>query len=277
MAQIRFRPGVPGVLPATWVIRPETAGTAPPVLAIHGLNRETELMANLLAKQTDRTGRTVILPIFDRLSWPRFQRAACPQRSDWALLSLLDVLRDEGWIGAAPPDLSGFSGGAQFAHRFTWLYPDQVGRLCLVAPGWWTYPDTRGSYPLGIGIEGSDDRVMAFRLGSNLARFLDRDIRVLVGALDVAQDKNLRQDPAVMAQQGANRVTRARNWTAAAIRAARHCGIQPRISFDLMDNCGHSFGDCVANGALTAAFVPECPADLHTPSILDCQQLEEVA
>ncbi|MEL6208309.1 MAG: hypothetical protein AAFR47_23875, partial [Pseudomonadota bacterium] len=69
MAQIQFRPGVPGVLPSAWLIRPKTGSAAPPVLAIHGLNRETELMASMLEAQADSTGRTVVLPIFDRTSW----------------------------------------------------------------------------------------------------------------------------------------------------------------------------------------------------------------
>ncbi len=277
MAQIFFRRGVPGVLPSTWLIRPEVADAAPPVVAIHGLNREAGVMADLLAPRADATGRTIVLPIFARTSWLRFQRAACAQRSDWALLDLLRVLREEGRIGAGVPDLSGFSGGAQFAHRFAWLYPDRVARLCLVAPGWWTFPDVRGAYPLGVGLDGPGEGVAAFRLRANLARFLDREIQVMVGALDVAQDDNLRQEPDVMAQQGANRVIRARNWTAAALRAARKAGLRPRIGFRLMDNSAHSFADCVANGSLDRAFVPEATMETKTLPMRRHDQLVEVA
>ena len=265
MAQIHFRPGVRNVLPSAWVIHPETRTKTPPVVAVHGLNRETELMANLLAVQADTSGRSIVLPLFERQSWPRFQRAACPRRSDWALLGLLQVLRAEGWIEAGPPDLSGFSGGAQFAHRFAWLYPAEVARLCLVAPGWWTFPDARGAHPLGIGTEGPIVSVSTFRLRANLARFLDRDVAVMVGALDTLQDENLRQDPAINAQQGLDRVQRARNWAATAIRASRRHGLPPRIRFTLMENCGHSFADCVANGALGAAFVPETHTESSKP------------
>lgn len=275
MAQILYRRGVPGVLPATWLIRPETVSAAPALVAIHGLNRETEAMAQLLAARADATGRTIVLPIFDRTSWPRFQRAACPQRSDWALLALLKVLRDEGRIGAAPPDLSGFSGGAQFAHRFAWLYPDRVGQLCLVAPGWWTFPDTRGAYPHGIG--GDNTAAPVFHLRANLARFLDRDIHVTVGALDVTQDKNLRQDPDIVVQQGPNRVARARSWTAAAIRVAQQAGLRPRITFRLMEDCAHSFADCVANGRLDRAFVPETTIEAEDRPLCRQDQLVEVA
>lgn len=277
MAQVTFRPGIPGALPAAWIIQPKCAEIATPILAVHGLNRETELMANLLARRSDATARTIILPIFDHTSWPRYQRAACKNRSDWALLALLKVLRDEGWIGAELPDISGFSGGAQFAHRFAWLYPDHVARLCLVAPGWWTFPDARGAYPLGIHVDGSTDSAPAFRLKANLRRFLDREIVVTVGELDTAQDKNLRQHPDIMAQQGANRLERARNWTAGAIRAARQLGIHPRIDFALMKDCGHSFADCVANGGLAQVFVPKTLNSDDARAVGCHDQLEEVA
>lgn len=275
MAQLLYRRGVPGVLPDCWLIRPDTGNTAPALVAVHGLNRETEVMANLLTARADAARRTIVLPVFDRVSWPRFQRAACRKRADWALLSLLQVLRGEGQISRAAPDMSGFSGGAQFAHRFTWLYPTHVGRLCLIAPGWWTFPDARGAYPTGLG--GNRTTRMAFLMRANLARFFKREIHVAVGALDVAQDKNLRQDPDVIAQQGHNRVARARNWTAAAIRAARKVGIQPQVTFRLMENCSHSFADCVANGHLDRAFAPALDHDSATPNYRHQHQLVEVA
>ena len=277
MAQVYFRPGVPGALPEAWVIQPEVARRAPPVLVVHGLNRETELMTRLLASQADVTGRTIVLPVFDRTSWPRFQRAAGKDRADWALLSLLEILRSEGWIGDATPDMSGFSGGAQFVHRFAWLYPDVVGRLCLVAPGWWTFPDMRGVYPYAMGTGCPNDTAAAFRLRANLMRFLDRDITVMVGELDVQQDRNLRQDPYVMEQQGSNRVVRARMWTAAALRASRRLGLSPRIRFELMRECGHGFGDCVANGALVRSFVPFGQTPSRLPTTKMHLRLEEVA
>lgn len=277
MAKIYLREGHPGAVPSAWLIRPVQARAVPPVVAIHGLNREVERMAGLLAARADATGRTIVLPVFDPRNWRRFQRAACPQRSDWGLLALLRILREEGWIGAETPDLSGFSGGAQFAHRFAWLYPTEVGRLCLVAPGWWTFPDTSGSYPFGINSDGTGHAATTFRLSANLPRFLDREIDVLVGALDVEQDQNLRQDPAVMAQQGANRVERARAWTATAQRTARQHGLTPRIGFQLMANCGHSFADCVANGALDRAFVRDARRTSNPSPMTGHDQLVEVA
>lgn len=277
MAQVFYRHGIPRVLPAAWLIQPEVASDDPPVVAIHGYNREVEAMVDLLTKRADATGRSIVLPLFDSASWRRFQRAACPQRSDWALLELLRVLAEEGWINDGVPDLSGFSGGAQFAHRFAWLYPERVARLCLVSPGWWTFPDTRGVYPLAMALGNARKRTHAYRLRANLSRFLDRQITVMVGALDTAQDINLRQDPDVVAQQGQNRVARARNWTAAALKAARHAGLYPRITFRLMDNSGHSFADCVANGSLDRAFIPRALKQTKPRAMQTQDQLVEVA
>lgn len=277
MAKIYFREGHPGAVPSAWLIRPAQPSAAPPVVAVHGLNREVERMADLLAARADATGRTVVLPVFDLDNWRRFQRAACAQRSDWGLLALLRILRKDRWIGAEAPDLSGFSGGAQFAHRFAWLYPTQVGRLCLVAPGWWTFPDTSGPYPFGIKSGGAGPAATTFRLAANLPQFLDREIDVRVGALDVEQDQNLRQDSAIMAQQGANRVERAQAWTVAARAAAGQHGLTPRIDFQLMPDCGHSFADCVANGGLDHAFVPYAQCTSNRLPVTGEDQLVEVA
>jgi len=277
MAQIFFRAGHDHAVPSAWVIRPDEITQASPLVAIHGLNREADRMAQMLRPRADATGRIIVLPLFDRRIWPRFQRAACKQRSDWALLALLRGLRDEGWISAETPDMSGFSGGAQFAHRFAWLYPTEVARLCLVAPGWWTFPDMSGAYPYGMKAEAANTTATTFRLGANLARFLDREIDVRVGALDVQQDKNLRQGPELMAQQGRNRVERARAWVTVARRAAESRGISPRIAFSIMEDCGHSFADCMANGSLQHAFVPDGSKAPNMTPVVGTHQLVEVA
>lgn len=277
MAQIYFRAGHPGAVPSAWVVHPDQATPAPAVVAVHGLKREAERMAKLLCPRADATGRTIVLPVFEYQTWPRYQRAACRQRSDWALLALLRALRDECWITADAPDMSGFSGGAQFAHRFAWLYPTEVARLCLVAPGWWTFPDASGAYPYGIKTDRARDTSTTFRLQANLARFLDREIDVRVGALDVEQDRNLRQTPGVMAQQGPNRLERAKAWTIAARRAAEARGVIPRIEFSVMQDCSHSFADCVANGLLQRAFVPETSKALNPSANSGHHQLIEVA
>ncbi len=276
MAQIVHRKGTPGVLPHAWLIQPRMAQAGPPIVAVHGIMRDAERMAHLLAPRAEEIGRTVVLPIFDRTSWRRYQRAACGQRADWALLALLKTLRDEGQIADGPVDLSGYSGGAQFSHRFAWLYPEKVARLCLVAPGWWTFPNASGAYPFGLG--GGEDGLGTFWLKANLRRFLDREIHVAVGACDLEQDQKLRQDPEVTAQQGPTRVARARAWCAAMTDATQAEGLPPRVTYRELPGCGHSFEDCVTLGGLAEDFLSpsQTPVPTQAP-IVDCDPIEEVA
>ncbi|KAJ5184240.1 hypothetical protein N7492_001856 [Penicillium capsulatum] len=46
--------------------------------------------------------------------------------------------------------LFGFSGGAQFAHRFAYLHPQRLKALACGAPGSQTFPDTTRPWPEGV-------------------------------------------------------------------------------------------------------------------------------
>lgn len=54
---------------------PSLQSQAAPVVAIHGINREAEQMAHLLADAAEVSGRTVIVPHFDRQNHRYYQRA----------------------------------------------------------------------------------------------------------------------------------------------------------------------------------------------------------
>ncbi len=258
VADTVFQPGVPGLIPDAWIVTPRRAMRAPAVIAVHGITRGVDEMVSHLLPRAAETGRTLIVPHFDKDHWPRYQRAACKNRADWALIRLADALRAEGLLGTEPFDLSGFSGGAQFAHRFAWLYPNLVGRLCLTAPGWWTWPNTEASWPYGI-CSAPDDKGQGFRLQANLRRLLDRRITVCVGSDDVERDENLRKGSEIDAQQGPHRLARARRWCAAIDAAARNQGLAPSISLRVLQGCGHNFVECVANGALDHDFINSGP------------------
>jgi pimeloyl-ACP methyl ester carboxylesterase len=249
-----FRPGVPGLVPDAWIVGPARA-TAPPVVAVHGITRGVEEMASLLLPRARATGRTVVLPHFPKTHWPRYQRAACKRGADLALLRLMSALERQGRVVAGAFDLAGFSGGAQFAHRFAWLHPDRVGRLCAASPGWWTFPDAEAAWPYGMA--------GAPRLAANLRRFLDRRIVVCVGSDDVARDANLRKGAGIDARQGPTRVARARRWCAMAEARAREVGLEPAISLRMLQGCGHDFAACVTDAGLDRDVVAHAPARAH--------------
>ncbi len=257
-----FRRGVPGLIPDAWIVGPAETPPAPPVVVIHGITRGVDEMVDRLAPRARAMERTLVLPHFSQTEWPRYQRAACKSRADWALLRLMAALREEDRIRAGRFDLSGFSGGAQFAHRFAWLYPRSVDRLCATAPGWWTFPDPAAAWPRGTagGAQG-------FRLEANLRAFLDRRITVCVGSDDIDRDPNLRQGIEIDAQQGQTRVSRAAAWVAMAEARARALGLDPAISLRVLQGCGHSFSDCVTRAALDRDFVaPAAPRALPPPA-----------
>ncbi|MEM9735893.1 MAG: hypothetical protein AAF908_04745 [Pseudomonadota bacterium] len=250
---IHHRPRLAGLIPEAFVLVPRVTDGAPPVVAVHGIQREAAEMASLLVRAAEETGRTIVLPLFERKPWRRFQQAACPARSDWALLRLLAALKAEGRIAPGAIDLSGYSGGAQFAHRFTWLYPQMVRRLCATAPGWWTYADPGVAYPYGIGT-GDDSSVAAY-FQANLKAFLSREIIVRVGALDTLRDDKLRVSPELDHQQGLHRVERAERWVRHIEAARAEHGLPASVDFRILPDCAHSFSDCVAQAGLDMEFV----------------------
>ncbi len=260
-----FRRGIPGLIPDAWIVNPDNINDAPPVVVVHGIQRQVRAMADLLSRRAAETDRTVILPHFDTTHWPRYQRAACPNRADIALLSLMRHLTREGRVAKGRFDLSGFSGGAQFAHRFAWIYPDSVGRLSLTAPGWWTFPDAQIAWPYGIGSADAKHRLQGLWLQANLKPFLARDIDVRVGSEDTLRDPNLRKGADIDVRQGLTRVDRARNWAQAMRDAAHAINIPPHITFDTLPGCGHSFSECVVQAQLDRVFIVPAKAHSNAP------------
>lgn len=255
-ATVTFRPGLPGSVPDCLLLSPTQPAEGPAIVVVHGIHREVSRIAEHLTAVAEQHRRQVLLPLFAHQDWPRYQRAACPRRADWALLRLLEACRLEQRLDAGPVDLAGFSGGAQFAHRFAWLYPTLVGRLTVASAGWWTFPDA-APFPYGLGPvqEGPAQADLWFR--SNLAAFLDRDIVIRVGSDDDQVDRNTRSGPEIDAQQGRHRRARAGAWAQAIAAAMRAHDLHDRVDFAVLAGCGHQVSDCLSLG-LDGVFVPPC-------------------
>jgi pimeloyl-ACP methyl ester carboxylesterase len=264
---ITARPTGRGIAPPAFLVEPARGAAAPPPLVpargaiappplviVHGITRDAEGIARRLAPRALAQGRTLVAPLFAAPDFQGYQRVFGRRRADLALLALLDGLVAEGRLPRGPVDLAGFSGGAQFAHRFAWLYPHRVGRLTLASPGWWTFPDA-APFPYGLGRSPEHRRDVGRWLRACLPEFLDRPITVAVGAADNRPDDHTRGGAAIDAQQGRDRLTRARRWTAAMRAAAERHGIEPRIAFRALPGAGHDFGAC-ADAGLDALLLP---------------------
>lgn len=244
------RPGCgPRALDCWLALPSEPRPGARPLVAVHGISRGAQEQAEAFAPAAAE-GRVVIAPLFDAARWNGYQRAVARRRADAALLALLAELEGEGVIAAGPVDLFGYSGGAQFAHRFAMLYPHRLRRLSVCAAGWWTMPDA-SAFPYGLG--GAQGALLA----AGFDRFLGLDILASVGAEDDRPDAATRSTPALDAAQGPDRVSRARAWVAALRAEAARRGLSgpsPRLA--MLPGCGHDFGACAAAGLVDLTLAP---------------------
>jgi pimeloyl-ACP methyl ester carboxylesterase len=138
-------------------------------------------------------------------------------------------------------DMMGFSGGAQFIHRYAMLFPHRVRRLVVAAAGWYTYLDPALEFPKGIApSELSGGRMV------QLDDFLRIPVRVMIGERDVERDTQLRSTREVDLQQGEHRLERAIRWVEHLREVAKARGIEADISLELLPRVGHSFREAMA-------------------------------
>ncbi|MEQ8261999.1 alpha/beta hydrolase [Pseudohaliea sp.] len=236
-------PGVPGI--AYYSYRPPgCAAAATPLVFVHGYNRQVEEQASALRGLCDRLGCPLVAPYFSSERHPRYQRlgrGADGLRADRFLDACLD---DFSGARAAPFYLAGFSGGAQFAHRYAMAHPRRVRHLVAVAAGWYTFPSDSVAFPRGLRTAHS---LRGYSL--NPEQFLQVPMTVIVGAEDTGT-RNLRQSPELDASQGRTRVERARNWVAHLRLAARQHHQTSRVSYLEVPAVGHDFSEFLERGRL---------------------------
>ena len=234
---------------SAYVITPERPATRAPIVAIHGISRKAEELVEQFQPEADANGQVIIVPVFDKATWPVFQRITAKHRPDLALLALLNMLRQDRVIGSKRVNLFGFSGGAQLAHRFAMLFPELVDEIHLGSAGWYTLPLPNLPYPLGMGTGSSKGNWHSLMAGS-LPHFLNRPIRVYVGTDDTAQDEALRRDPLLNQVQGDTRVERAERYVSLIARCQIEMGLPVTARLELLENCVHDFGQCCTEGGL---------------------------
>ncbi|WP_108883222.1 alpha/beta fold hydrolase [Anderseniella sp. Alg231-50] len=240
-----------------WLALPDTISDAlPPLVAVHGIRREADAQAEFFGERATALGRPVIAPLFERERWPRYQQAVRRGRADLALLRLMTELQDTGLWRTKKFDLFGFSGGAQFAHRFAMLHPAVISRLIISSAGWYTFPDD-AAFPYGLAPRPGRSASWAPRLTAQLDQFLALPMHVCVGAQDNTPDRNTRSGPDINAQQGLHRRARAIRWAETVRSAAQARNIRPSIEFVALPSCGHNFRNCITRGGLDTIVVPD--------------------
>lgn len=216
---------------------------AEPLVLVHGISRNAPELVLRFAELASRLGVPLIAPLFRRDSFGQYQQAIDPrsgQRSDLALLDILDNASSRFGLATQQIALFGFSGGAQFAHRFALLHADRV-RICVpVSAGWYTMPDPELAWPLGLGQSPHPIHPQARSL----------PFHVIVGQRERDDDDALRRNPELDALQGENRRARARNWH----RALRKAGWSRACSLTVLPRTRHNFSCAHRNGLIETVF-----------------------
>ncbi|MBN2760180.1 MAG: hypothetical protein JXQ79_06750 [Rhodobacteraceae bacterium] len=251
---------VSGILPVTLIV-PNHRADLPPLVALHGISRNADELAALLAPTAGTHGRIVVVPHFAADRWPHFQRPCRAARPDLALLAMLAHLALIDPVFAGRVEMFGHSGGAQLAHRFAMLYPQRVARLNLAAAGWYCLPDASMAHPYGLGVVDthSDSLTWARRHRQALSAYLSLPVHVCVGTEDSDRDDALRKAPDLDQIQGRTRVARAQTYVGRFRAAAQAHGIAPDISLRMLPGVAHNVTQALTQTDLAARLLAGTP------------------
>jgi poly(3-hydroxybutyrate) depolymerase len=252
-ARVRFKAIGGPTLREYFFYVPDGAGPESPILVlVHGITRRAAEQMFRFRDEADRTGIILVAPHFPKVIYGQYQQVVDKKgpRADLALIEIIaEVVGDIGGR-AGKVHLFGFSGGAQFAHRFALIHPGRVASISLASAGWYTMPDEARPYPLGIAthpIPGA-----AF----DVHKFLAIERHVYVGGEDRFQDDALRKSPRLDRLQGSNRVRRAKAWSKAMDAASRRLGaLPPSSTFEILKGVGHSFAGSAKRRSLPSRVV----------------------
>ncbi|MEM8984726.1 MAG: alpha/beta hydrolase [Pseudomonadota bacterium] len=215
----------------------------PALVLVHGIARRARDHLREYLPWAIETGTTLLAPIFDSTRFRGYQRLGASNASLSAADALSALLDHETASGRAW--LFGFSGGAQFAHRYCLIEPQRIDAAAIVAAGWYTMPTSALGFPYGLG-RGQ----LPSRHRVQLGDFLQIPKVVLVGSLDTDHDESLRSNQRIDTWQGNNRLARATAWVAALDRASKRCGAASNTALTVLPNINHNWRRCYREGRL---------------------------
>ena len=224
------------------------------VVAVHGISRNYLEHAELFLPECIAVGAALVVPRFSNIGYRGYQRLRKSKRGirpDEALLEILDDARAVlGKPITSDLRLFGFSGGAQFVHRFSLAHPERVGRQALAAAGFYTFPTTTRKYPYGLGpVRHKDDGKDRNKPVLDPKGFLI-PTKVFIGQNDTDRDEDLRVRAHLDKEQGTNRLVRARRFVLAVRAFSGRMRNSPDCSLSILNGCDHSFSTCVKEGML---------------------------
>lgn len=141
-------------LPVSHLLERRTS--APLIALIHGSSRNPAVYRDELAEFAERHGCFLVAPLFpidlaDPVPDEQYKYLTGRNlRYDEVLLSMIDELSDLTRTTFDRILMFGFSGGAQFAHRFFYVRPQVLSALSIGAPGFITLSSMEHDWWLGL-------------------------------------------------------------------------------------------------------------------------------
>lgn len=224
------------------------AKDAPIFVTVHGVSRNVEEHAARFAPYAERYHVVLVAPFFPKKDFPDYQRLGRVGHGERADTVLQQIVTEVGELTGARSEklyLFGYSGGAQFVHRYMLAYPERVAKLAVGAAGWYTFPDPQLKYPKGIK---SSSKLPGDVFVAD--KFLKVPACVVVGERDVKRDAQLDQAPDIDQHEGYTRRERGRNWIEAMQKAAREKGYDTPYVFRTVPRAAHSFTQSMWRGKM---------------------------
>lgn len=236
-------------LDCQWRRAPSGKAQRPVLLTIHGSDRDVQGCIDGFAPLADQLDLNLLAPLFpdvpgDRVAADSYKflvggghdQLANMDAALLAFCQMTDAARDRTL-------LFGFSGGAQFAHRYAYFRARTLAGLIVAAPGNVTLPNRQETWWAGL-----DKAVETIGEAPDLKALQKVPIAVLVGAKDLAKGLVDRpeQDPyghRASALAGPTRLARARCLHTAYLQAGLNS------QFATIPDTGHNLHACISSAA----------------------------
>ncbi len=202
---------------------------------VHGTDRDVMHYRDHLADFAERTHTLIVAPLFpagliepddvDNYKFLRFYDL----RFDLMLLNMLDEIGARYDAPVKQFMLGGFSGGAQFAHRFAYLHPHRVSGVSIAAPGRITLLDDAMDWWVG-----TRDLNTHFGQAINIEELRQVPIQLIIGADD---DADITANDDIPQARIAGNTRRARLQTLYENYQQHGLSVQR----DIVDDCAHDW------------------------------------
>lgn len=213
------------------------------IVAVHGISMNAAEHMVKLRQLAEDKGAVIIAPYFSKRRYPRYQQLEDPKtgkRADLALIEIVESVCTQFGLKRQKFTLIGYSGGAQFAHRFAFYHADRVMACISCAAGWYTYPNFQETYPLGLSPNTGPAGMSVHPDWRNVRH------HVIVGSIDTAIEPSLNMKPEIVAQQGTGRLERAQRWVEAMNNVViTEVGLP--VEYSEIAGMGHDFTDAYDN------------------------------